>query len=127
MKKIINQIFKFGIVGIIAFFIDYGLLFVCTEIIGIYYLISSLISFCVSVIFNYIASILWVFDVDNKKNKIDNFLIFIVLSIIGLVINQFLMWLGVDVYNLHYMFTKIGATALVMVYNFITRKIFLEK
>ena len=60
MKKIINQLFKFGIVGGIAFVIDYGLLYLLTEKIGIYYLISSLISFSVSVIFNYIASVLWV-------------------------------------------------------------------
>ena len=55
MKKIINQLFKFGIVGGIAFVIDYGLLYLLTEKIGIYYLVSSLISFSVSVIFNYIA------------------------------------------------------------------------
>ena len=77
MKKIINQLFKFGIVGGIAFVIDYGLLYLLTEKIGIYYLVSSLISFSVSVIFNYIASVLWVFDVDKEKSKVRNFIYFI--------------------------------------------------
>lgn len=31
MKKLINQLIKFGIVGGIAFVIDYGLLYICTE------------------------------------------------------------------------------------------------
>ena len=123
MKKIINQLFKFGIVGGIAFVIDYGLLYLLTEKIGIYYLASS---FSVSVIFNYIASVLWVFDVDKEKSKVRNFIYFIGLSIVGLGINELIMWGGVDKLHIYYMLVKLFATAVVMVFNFITRKMFLE-
>lgn len=126
MKKIINQLFKFGIVGGIAFVIDYGLLYLLTEKIGTYYLVSSLISFSVSVIFNYIASVLWVFDVDKEKSKVRNFIYFIGLSIVGLGINELIMWGGVDKLHIYYMLVKLFATAVVMVFNFITRKMFLE-
>ena len=37
------------------------------------------------------------------------------------------MWIAVDIFRMFYMIAKIGATAIVMVYNFITRKLFLEK
>lgn len=126
MKKLINQILKFGVVGGIAFIIDYSVLFICTEFFGIYYLISSLISFSVSTVFNYIASIKWVFDVNQKKSQKKNFILFIVFSVIGLGLNQFIMWFGVDMLHIYYMLVKIGATAIVMVFNFITRKMFLE-
>ena len=126
MKKLINQILKFGVVGGIAFIIDYSVLFICTEFFGIYYLISSLISFSVSTVFNYIASIKWVFDVNQKKSQKKNFILFIVFSVIGLGLNQLIMWFGVDMLHIHYMLVKIGATAIVMVFNFITRKMFLE-
>nr|WP_288544671.1 GtrA family protein [uncultured Faecalibacillus sp.] len=126
MKKLINQLLKFGLVGGIAFLIDYGLLFICTEWFGIYYFISSIISFSVSVIFNYIASVLWVFDVDQEKSKTKNFIIFIALSIVGLGINQIIMYYGVEVLNLYYMLIKLIATFIVMIFNFITRKMFLE-
>lgn len=126
MKKLINQILKFGVVGGIAFIIDYSVLFICTEFFGIYYLISSLISFSVSTVFNYIASIKWVFDVNQKKSQKKNFILFIVFSVIGLVLNQLIMWFGVDMLHIYYMLVKIGATAIVMVFNFITRKMFLE-
>ncbi|WP_370760102.1 GtrA family protein [Faecalibacillus intestinalis] len=126
MKKLINQLLKFGLVGGIAFLIDYGLLFICTEWFGIYYFISSIISFSVSVIFNYIASVLWVFEVDQEKSKTKNFIIFITLSIVGLGINQIIMYYGVEVLNLYYMLIKLIATFIVMVFNFITRKMFLE-
>ena len=124
MRKLINQLLKFGLVGGIAFLIDYGLLFICTEWFGIYYFISSIISFSVSVIFNYIASVLWVFDVDQEKSKTKNFIIFIALSIVGLGINQIIMYYGVEVLNLYYMLIKLIATFIVMIFNFITRKMF---
>ena len=126
MKKLINQILKFGIVGVIATIIDFIVLYLLTEFLHVHYLISSIISFTVSVIFNYILSIKWVFEVNHKQTKKD-FIIFVVLSIIGLGINSLIMYLMVDKLNIHYMFTKVFATAVVMVYNFITRKIFIEK
>lgn len=126
MKKIINQILKFGVVGGIAFVIDYGLLFILTEIFHIHYLLSGTISFSVSVIFNYVLSVLWVFDIKKKRDTKKEFVMFLVLSVIGLGVNQLIMWVLVDKMALYYMLAKIVATVVVMVYNFITRKIFLE-
>ena len=126
MKKLIQQILKFGVVGVIAFLIDYGLLYVFTDWCGIYYLVSSIMSFSISVVFNYIASVVWVFDVNKKYSKLRNFVLFVVFSVIGLGINQLIMWLGVEKLNIYYMIVKLGATAIVMVWNFITRKKFLE-
>ena len=48
------------------------------------------------------------------------------LSVIGLAINNLCMWAGVELLGIHYLITKIGATAIVMVWNFVTRKIFLD-
>lgn len=125
MKKLFEQIIKFGLVGFLCFFIDYGIMVFLTEIVNINYLISSGISFTVSVIVNYVLSLTFVFDT-KKGNKIKEFVIFVVLSVIGLGINQVLMWFCVDILGIFYMISKIGATAVVMVYNFITRKLILE-
>ena len=99
----------------------------CTEVLGIYYLWSTVISFTVSVIFNYFASIRWVFQVDNGKSQTANIVFFIVFSIIGLGINQVIMWCGVDGLHISYLIVKLFATAIVMVFNFITRKMYFEK
>ena len=127
MKKLIEQIMKFGIVGVLCFAIDYGLMIFLTEVFGISYLISSGISFSVSVIVNYKLSLKFVFKTDENRNKIIEFIIFVVLSVIGLGINQVLMWICVDKLHIFYMISKIGVTAVVMGYNFITRKLILEK
>ena len=61
MHKLIEQIAKFGVVGVIAFIIDYGTMIALTEIFGVPYLISTTVGFIVSVIFNYLASMKYVF------------------------------------------------------------------
>lgn len=69
MKKLINQILKFGVVGGIAFVIDYGILFLLAKVIELNELISAAISFIVSLTFNYFLSTKWVFDAKNKHLK----------------------------------------------------------
>ena len=125
-SKLFKQLFRFGIVGFTAFLIDAGLLYILTDFLHIHYLISSVISFTVSLIYNYILSIFWVFDV-KKKQTYKEVLLFTILSVIGLGINQLVMYVGVDFLNIYYMLCKIMATIIVMIYNFITRKIFIEK
>ncbi len=125
-KSLAQQLVRFGFVGIAATLIDYGIMVLLTELFGVNYLISSMISFCVSVVFNYIMSITWVFNVTGERKKAQDMTVFLVLSVIGLGINQLIMWIAVDKLHIFYMISKIGATAVVMVYNFITRKIFLE-
>ncbi len=125
-KSLIQQIIRFGFVGGGAFAIDYGIMIFLTEIVGINYLISSACSFVISVIFNYILSVKWVFNVSGERSQAQDMTVFMVLSVIGLGINQLIMWLTVDKLHIFYMLAKIGATAVVMVYNFITRKLFLE-
>ena len=128
MKKLFNQLIKFGLVGGIAFIIDYGIMVFLTEVFKIPSLISAAVSFTVSVIFNYIASVKWVFDVDKEKNgKAKELIVFIILSVIGLGINELIMWIMDKQFGIYYMISKIVATIVVMCYNFITRKLFLEK
>lgn len=122
-----EQIIKFGFVGFLCFFIDYGVMVFLTEVFRIDYLVSSGISFTVSVIVNYILSITFVFETDKDKNKLKEFVVFVFLSVFGLGINEACMWLAVEAAGIYYMISKIGATAVVMVYNFVTRKIFIEK
>ena len=53
-------------------------------------------------------------------------LIFVVLSLVGLGINEALMWLGVNAANLNYVLVKLIATVVVMLWNFISRKRWLD-
>ena len=126
MRKFIEQILKFGVVGVIAFVIDFGVMVFLTEVFGIDPVISATVSFIISVIFNYAASMRYVFSHREGMSRTREFIIFVVLSAIGLGINDLLIWAGTDLASFDYRLVKIFATAVVMVWNFVTRKIFLE-
>lgn len=125
-KQLIIQLIKFGFVGVIAAAIDVGVLVLFTEVFGADVLISSGISFCVSVIANYILSMKFVFK-SKGQSKLKEFTVFVLLSVGGLCINQFIMWLGTEKFSFYYLAVKLAAMVIVPIYNFITRKVFLEK
>lgn len=126
LKQLIIQLIKFGFVGVTAAIIDVGVLVLFTEVFGADVLISSGISFCVSVIANYILSMKFVFK-SKGQSKLKEFTVFVLLSVGGLCINQFIMWLGTERLVFNYLAVKLAAMVIVPVYNFITRKVFLEK
>lgn len=121
----ILQLIKFGVVGVIATLVDVGVLVILKELLHFDVLFASMISFCVSVAVNYILSMSFVFK-SKKQNKLKEFIIFILLSIGGLALNQFILWIGVRFTSVYYLLIKAFALVLVPIYNFITRKILLE-
>lgn len=130
-SRLIQQIIKFGAVGFLCFFIEYGLLILLHELLHLDVLVANLIAFVVSATVNYILSILFVFETDKNKNRVKEFVLFFALSVGGLIINEIVMWAGTAVldpfWSSSYIIVKPFATGVVMVYNFITRKIFIEK
>lgn len=119
------QLIKFAIVGVIAALVDVGVLVVLKELLLVDVLLSSAVSFCVSVTVNYLLSMTFVFK-SKKQSKLYEFIIFVLLSIGGLGLNQLILWIGVKFTSLYYLAVKFFAMVIVPVYNFVTRKMFLE-
>lgn len=126
MHKLIQQFLKFGVVGTLAFFIDYGLLVLFVEVFGVNAVVAAAISFTISLIFNYFASMRYVFTHRKDMSRQKEFAIFVILSVIGLGINEVLMYVGVEILVVSYLLVKLFATAVVLVWNFISRKLWLD-
>ena len=140
MKKLFEQIIKFGIVGVICFLIDFAITTIPTYFLGqnsVY--ITAVFGFVISCIVNYLLSVKYVFTDKKDMDKRKEFIVFVALSAIGLVINELIIYLCQDILYVKVSFlnalipdtlivpiSKIIATGVVMVYNFISRKIFLE-
>lgn len=138
--KLVKQILSFGVVGILAFVVEMVLLNVFKALLPVlvkgleadtYTLIAAPVAFTISVLFNYVMSMKFVFKQRQDANGGQVFVIFLVLNLIALGLNQLFMWilvgaLPIDNSVLKANVAKVVATFLVMVYNFISRKIFIE-
>nr|MCR5232369.1 GtrA family protein [Lachnospiraceae bacterium] len=101
--------------------------------------VGGLFGFCISLIYNYFMSMKFVFERRDDMDRKKEFLIFTVLSVIGLGLNELILYFGVvvcdkivpalvnDHPSLVTTIVKMFATGVVMVYNFISRKMTLEK
>ena len=121
MKKLppaerFHEILRFLIVGGGCFLLEYVLLYMLTEFAGIPYLTSLLVNYllCVTVVFH-----------AGKRTKMEMFLFFAT-SAAGLGINQMTMWFFVEIAGLWYMFAKVIASGIVMIWNYATKRYILK-
>lgn len=129
MQRLIDQIVKFGIVGVVATIVDYALLMLLSQVVGIDAVVSAGISYCVSLVLNYLLSMRYVFSHRENLSRSREFVTFVVLSLIGFGLNELVMWLGtraLGTTGLAVTVTKAIATAIVMVWNFVSRKVWLD-
>lgn len=119
------QLFRYGFVGGIAFLVDYGTLFGLTNYAGVPYLWSAAVAFLLGLITNYLISISWVFQHNGKMQIWQEFLFFAFIGVIGLGLNELIMYIGTDLIHLHYMISKLISTAIVFFWNFFARKFIL--
>jgi putative flippase GtrA len=116
------QLFRYTFVGGIAFGVDFGLLFLLTEFAGIHYLVSAAISFSLGLATNYILSISWVFNTRNVSNRYHEFIIFGIIGIVGLGMNELIIWSCTEYLHFYYLVSKIVSTIMVYLWNFFARK-----
>ena len=117
------QLLKYGIVGGIAFVVDYGLLLFLTEVCGFHHLVSAAISFIVGLAVNYILSQRYVFTEKRFSDWRIEFLIFSIIGVVGLGLNELIIYLLTDILGIHYMLGKLTSTVIVFLWNFIARKV----
>lgn len=120
-----TQLFRYFLVGGLAFLVDYGSLWFLTEVCGLHYLLSAAIAFLLGLTCNYLLSTHWVFNSRRMKSRWGEFVVFAIIGIAGLGLNELIMYLGTDVFQLHYMVSKLISTALVFFWNFFARKFIL--
>lgn len=128
---LIKEFIRYVIVGGISFLADFGTLTLFEELIfrqqtDWQIFISTAAGFIVGLLINYILSLIFVFRAKDNKNSgksVGDFIIFTLVGVIGLAITEVLMHLGVNVLGFHYMITKIVTAGIVLIWNYLGRKI----
>jgi putative flippase GtrA len=116
------QLVRYTAVGGVSFVADFGILFAASGILGVHYLISAPMGFIVGLTVNYALSVHWVFASRQLRSRRLEFAAFFVIGVVGLGLNELIMWVLTDKVYLHYLVSKIGATLVVFIWNFLARK-----
>ena len=133
------EVIRFALTGGVCFLVELAVLVLLKGRFGVDTLIATPIAFLISVILNYLLCVIWVFR--GAKNRGAGAKAgFLITSLIGLGLNELILYVCVDLIYGNWtqlqalmhpraaeLLAKIGATGIVMVYNFVTRKIFMEK
>ena len=127
------QFFRYLFVGGFAFVVDYGTLMLLVEVFDFNAKLAAVVAFILGLIVNYILSTLWIFRNSKINNRLAEFAAFAVIGVIGLGINELIIWLFDDVIaprrpldfipeDKYYLIGKLVSTAVVFVWNFAARK-----
>lgn len=129
LKELTKQFMGFAAVGVIAFVIDYALLMILSQMLLWNPVIAAFVSYITATIFNYLVSMRFVFERRDDISRKKEFTLFVVFSLIGLMLNEIIiaigtLWLGVGPGAVT--LSKLLATAIVSIWNFISRHHWLD-
>lgn len=128
-KSILGQMWRYFLTGGLAFFVDFGLFAICLDALGWHYLVANLVGLVAGLAVNYWISVRWVFAACKRSvsNRSLEFSMFALIGVLGVLLNQALMWFQVDFLEILPMLAKFISAAIVLLWNFGIRKIFLFK
>ena len=140
------EILRFGVVGVLATVVDMAAMGVVLYLFepslyphfyNVWYgggepstlatVIGTGTGFVLGLFVNYFLSVLFVFSEKGKSKSVYGFTVFAILSAIGLGIHLVGMYIGYDLLGINEWIVKIILTAIVMVYNYVSKKLLLFK
>ncbi|MFT2009015.1 GtrA family protein [Pontibacter sp. 13R65] len=125
-QKKLFQVIKFGVVGALCAAIDMFLFILLFDYLHLNYLLANFGSTCLAILINYFISKKWVFRSGKYSNQVE-LVVFVGFSLIGLLLNQGLVWVFVEYSMADPKLGKLLAIVLVAIFNFITKKAFVFK
>lgn len=118
MKEFILIFIKFGIVGFSGFILDFGITYLFKEKLRVNKFLANSLGFSIAVVNNYLLNRYWTFESENL-NYVQEFSLFITISLLGLGINNLVLYFFNEKYKLGFYISKLIAIAVVMIWNFL--------
>jgi putative flippase GtrA len=125
--QLTTQILKFTFVGLFTVFLDYATMVLLVEVFRWNYLGASTVGFALGSSVNYFLSIRFVFVTGKYSNQITEMILFMVITIVGLALNYFLMWLFTEWFKFVYLYSKLFSIVFVSSSNFVMKKVIVFK
>lgn len=117
IPELMSKAVNYGYISIVASALDIALLFVLTEIVGIFYLISVVIAYLSGLLLSFILNKKYNFK-DENKQVLNQFTKFTSVATFGLLVNLSVIFFMVSMMNIHYILAKIFALGVSFTCNF---------
>ncbi|MBI4186606.1 MAG: glycosyltransferase [Chloroflexi bacterium] len=113
---------KFCLVGFSGVLVNMGLLWLLTEVVGLFYLLSAAFSIETSIITNFTLNDRFTFR-DRRSAGVKSFagrlLKFNLVSLAGLVLNMSTLWLFTEVFGVYYLVSNLFGIAVAILWNYL--------
>jgi putative flippase GtrA len=115
---LIQKFIKFCVVGFSGMFIDFGTTWLLKEKVKVNKYIANSAGFVLAATSNYLWNRYWTFQSVNS-HMVTEYFSFIIISLIGLAINNLLIYLLSDKMKFNFYLSKLFAIGVVTVWNFV--------
>jgi putative flippase GtrA len=122
-KAFILKFIKFSLVGFSGVFVDFGMTYFFKEVVKIQKYVANAIGFCMAATTNYILNRIWTFQSHNPHVAWE-FSRFFIIALIGLGINSAIIWLMNGRFKVNFYLSKLVATLIVTLWNFLINAYF---
>jgi putative flippase GtrA len=121
-QKLTIQVFRYLIVSGVSLAVDTGILTALTELGGVNYLVSAVVGYLTGLVVNYFLSRIWVFHSSKLESKTAEFLIFAAIGLVGMGINELILWVWVSFLGLHYIYGRMVSAVIGYTWKYVARK-----
>lgn len=115
-----TRIFRFLLSGGTALLTDLAVLYLFTDVFGVWYLASAVIAFIFAFFVSFLLHKFWTFGDHSREDFHTQMSMYFFITVINLALNTLLMYLLVEKIGLQYIVAQIAASALIAVGSFFT-------
>ncbi len=114
----ILKFLKFAAVGFSGLLVDYAFTYIFKEWLKVQKYVANSIGFTIAASSNYLLNRVWTFESDNPDIAME-YSEFLIISIIGLGLNNLILWLIVKRFKTNFYLAKFFAIIVVTLWNFL--------
>lgn len=116
-KGFILKFMKFGVVGVSGTAVDFGTTFLLKEKLKLNKYLANGIAYMCGATSNFLLNRWWTFN-SQAPQVWEQYFKFLGVSLIGLGLNTLIIYILVNKWNQNFYVSKVGATLLVLIWNF---------
>ena len=120
--NVLVQLFRYFAVSGLSLVLDFATLYLFTDVLGIHYMVSGVMSYSIGLVVNYAISVGWVFGSRKYEDRRKEFAIFALIGVAGMGVNSFVLWLCTGLLGMHYLVARVISAAIGYAWKFVARR-----